>query len=200
MNRMRFRIILSFALMVALALTAAPAVVRALDNGQCFDCHGDEGIMSWSRDEMASNVKEGGPPKVVRDIGLFPDTTLHVDPDKYKASVHADLSCTDCHADIKDVPHTARLKPVDCSGCHSKIAAAYAKSNHVVAFGGKPIPDPPRCVDCHGAHAVPRQRHPGGQAGAEHPGSAQTLPAAEHGHRPLLPEQLLRQLAAGGYG
>src|SRR5512146_119258 len=115
-----------------LCLAAAPAVTWALDNGQCFDCHGDAGITTWSKDDLASNVKEGGPPKVARDIGLFPDITLHVDPDKYKASVHADLSCTDCHGDISALPHLARLKPVDCSGCHSEVAAVYAKSRHMV--------------------------------------------------------------------
>ena len=81
--------------------------------------------------------------------------SLHVDPGAYKASVHGDLSCTDCHGDIKDLPHKASLARVDCSGCHSKAAAVYAKSIHVLSFGGKRVPNPPCCVDCHGAHAVP---------------------------------------------
>jgi len=63
--------------------------------------------------------------------------SLHVDSAAYKASVHADVSCTDCHADIKDLPHPARLKRVDCSGCHSEVAAVYAKSRHVVAADRK---------------------------------------------------------------
>ena len=82
--------------------------------------------------------------------------SLHVDSAAYKASVHADVSCTDCHADIKDLPHPARLKRVDCSGCHSEVAAVYAKSRHVVAADRKPVVNGPTCADCHGAHAVPK--------------------------------------------
>ena len=142
-----------FAVTILLLLTGAAS---ALDNGQCLDCHGDQGIVGWSSGEKASNVAPGGPKVQPHFVGNFPGMSLYVDPGAYKGSVHADLSCTDCHADLKDLPHTARLKRVDCSGCHSKEAATYAKSNHVVSFGGKPINDPPRCVDCHGAHAVPK--------------------------------------------
>jgi cytochrome b subunit of formate dehydrogenase len=135
-------------------LLLLPGTALGLDNGQCFDCHGDRGILEWSPAEKASNVTPGGPPEPPHVGGHFPGTSLFVDAEAYKLSVHADLSCTDCHSDLKDLPHTARLKRVDCSGCHPKIAATYAKSNHVVSFGGKPIPDPPRCSDCHGAHAI----------------------------------------------
>jgi cytochrome b subunit of formate dehydrogenase len=131
-----------------------PGTALGLDNGQCYDCHGDRGILEWSSAEKASNVTQGGPPASPHIGGIFPGMSLYVDPDAYKVSVHADLSCTDCHADLKDVPHPARLKRVDCSGCHSEVAATYAKSNHSVSFGGKAIVDPPRCVDCHGAHAI----------------------------------------------
>jgi len=142
-----------FALTTLLLL---PGAASALDNGQCFDCHGDQGILGWSPAEKASNVDPGGQKARHHFAGNFPGMSLYVDAEAYKVSVHADLSCTDCHADLKNLPHTARLKLVDCSGCHSKEAAIYAKSNHVVSFGGKPIDDPPRCVDCHGAHAVPK--------------------------------------------
>jgi len=142
---------------LASAILLLPAgAASALDNGQCLDCHGDRGILDWSSEEKASNVVPGGPEAKPHFVDPFPGISLYVDPDAYKISVHADLSCTDCHADLKDLPHTASLKLVDCSGCHSGEAAAYAKSNHVVSFGGKPIDDPPRCVDCHGAHAVPK--------------------------------------------
>jgi cytochrome b subunit of formate dehydrogenase len=133
-----------------------PGTALGLDNGQCYDCHGDRGILEWSAAEKASNVTPGGPPAQPHIGGIFPGMSLFVDPEAYKLSVHADLSCTDCHGDLKDLPHPARLKPVDCSGCHPQVAATYAKSNHVVSFGGKPIVDPPRCVDCHGAHAIPK--------------------------------------------
>jgi cytochrome b subunit of formate dehydrogenase/ssDNA-binding Zn-finger/Zn-ribbon topoisomerase 1 len=141
-------------ILFAAAAVLLPSSSWALDNGQCFDCHGDSGILKWSKEEMAGNVKEGGPKAAPRLYPPLPDVALHVDPALYKASVHADLSCTDCHADIQDLPHTARLKPVDCSGCHGNVVAVYAKSRHVLGHDRKPLAQGPRCVDCHGAHAI----------------------------------------------
>jgi cytochrome b subunit of formate dehydrogenase len=129
---------------------------RAIDSGQCFDCHGDRGIVSWSPQEKASNVTPGGAKAPDSPFGKFPGMSLHVDAARYKASVHADLSCADCHGDIKELPHAARLRKVDCSGCHSEVAATYSKSRHVVTLGRKPVVNGPSCVDCHGAHEVPR--------------------------------------------
>ena len=109
-----------------LALTILPlfaGAAFALDNGQCLDCHGDPGILGWSPAEKAVNVMPGGPKRLDRPFGKFPGMSLHVDPGPYKMSVHADVSCTDCHAEIKALPHTARLKRVDCSGCHSEATA-----------------------------------------------------------------------------
>ena len=133
-----------------------PSAAVALDNGQCFDCHGDSGILTWSAQEKAGNVKPGGAEKPHRNVPPFPGISLHVDSGLYKASVHADLSCTDCHGDIKDLPHSARLASVDCSGCHSKAAADFKKSRHVVVHGKGPSGNTPRCADCHGAHAIPK--------------------------------------------
>ncbi|PJB30620.1 MAG: hypothetical protein CO109_14470, partial [Deltaproteobacteria bacterium CG_4_9_14_3_um_filter_65_9] len=145
-------------LMAALVLTIFPlfdGVAFALDNGECLDCHGDPAILGWSPAEKASNVTPAGTKRADSLFGKFPGMSLHVAPGPYKMSVHADVSCTDCHADIKDLPHPARLKRVDCSGCHSEVAAVYAKSRHAVAADRKPVVNGPGCVDCHGAHAAP---------------------------------------------
>jgi len=142
---------------MVLALYLLPGTARAIDNGQCFDCHGDRGIASWSPQEKASNVTPGGQKAPEAPFGKFPGMSLYVDGAKYKASVHADLSCTDCHGDIKVLPHPARLKRVDCAGCHSEVAATYAKSRHIVTVLRKPVANGPACVDCHGAHDVPKR-------------------------------------------
>src|SRR5659263_408433 len=126
----------------------------ALDNGQCLDCHGDSAILGWSPAEKASNVTPGGAKRLDSPFGKFPGMSLHVDSAAYKASVHADVSCTDCHADIKTLPHTARLKRVDCSGSHSEVTAAYSKSRHVVAADRKPVVNGPTCADCHAAEKL----------------------------------------------
>jgi len=141
----------------ALGILLFPCAAAAIDNGQCFDCHGDRGILGWSAAEKASNVTPGGAKDSGDPFGKFPGMSPYVDPASYKASVHTDVSCTDCHSDIKDLPHPARLKSVDCSGCHSEVAAAYAKSRHTVTLDRKPVSRAPRCVDCHGAHAVSRR-------------------------------------------
>src|SRR5512141_1752204 len=117
--------------MAILPLMAGAA--SALDNGQCLDCHGDPAILGWSPAEKASNVTPGGVTRAESAFGKCPGMSLHVDSEAFKASVHADVSCTDCHADLKSLPHPARLRRGDCSGCHAEVAAVYAKSRHVVA-------------------------------------------------------------------
>ena len=152
----RIRMAGRIAAAAAILLVGTPAASRALENGDCLDCHGDSGILSWSNEERASNVTPGGPETPERVAAPFPGIILYVDPEKYKTSVHADLSCTDCHADVKGLPHTARLNAVDCSGCHSEAAAVYAKSRHVVGRKKMAGIEAPRCSDCHGAHAISR--------------------------------------------
>lgn len=63
-------------------------------------------------------------------------------------SVHASAQCTDCHADVKDVPHATPLKKVDCGSCHPDADAAWAASLHRTprAAGAKGA----TCADCHG--------------------------------------------------
>lgn len=145
--------------MLALLAGFSPPGVRsalALENGECFGCHGDREILSWSPEERASNVTPGGEKEPVRDVEPFPGISLHVDPGAYRASVHADLGCTDCHEDVRELPHKARLKPVDCSGCHGQEAAIFAKSRHAAGLSGRAARYAPRCSDCHGAHAIPK--------------------------------------------
>jgi cytochrome b subunit of formate dehydrogenase/5-methylcytosine-specific restriction endonuclease McrA len=138
------------------ALPPAARSSFALGDGECLDCHGDSGILTWSPEDRASTVVAGGVERLPRAVGPFPGISLHVDYAAYKASVHADLSCTDCHADIAELPHRERVEPVDCSACHAEIAAVYERSLHVVSRRHTVGLDSPHCSDCHGAHAIPR--------------------------------------------
>jgi len=128
----------------------------ALENGECFDCHGDREILSWSPEDRASNVISGGEKAPPRDVGPFPGISLYVDPDAYGTTVHADLDCSDCHEDILELPHRAHLKPVECSGCHGEAAKVFAKSRHAKSSNPRAARYAPRCSDCHGAHAIPK--------------------------------------------
>jgi hypothetical protein len=77
-----------------------------------------------------------------------------------KASPHAGLDCTSCHADVKEVPHPEKLAPVDCGGCHGEEQKQYSASVHGrKAAGGDSAP--PGCKACHGTHDILRPSSPG---------------------------------------
>ena len=110
------------------------AAEQKAGNDDCLMCHG----------EKSMTVKRGG-----RTVSLF------VDQKKFGGSVHAALSCTNCHADLegKELPHSTPLAKVNCGTCHSDEAQQHAKSLHgkAVARGDSLAP---RCVNCHGNHDI----------------------------------------------
>jgi cytochrome b subunit of formate dehydrogenase len=82
--------------------------------------------------------------------------SLYINIDKYTKSVHGDLECVYCHADLEgfeDFPHDENLETVDCGLCHDDIAEVYNNSLHgkEAARGVKLAP---RCWDCHGKHDI----------------------------------------------
>ena len=85
--------------LTSVALTLAlPA--RAMDNADCFVCHGDK------------------------------DGTKFIHEEKFTGSIHAKLLCTACHTEIKELPHEEKLKPVSCAQCHRIETDIYLKSDH----------------------------------------------------------------------
>lgn len=135
---------------VALCLLFLPVASFAASNSDCFGCHTEKEMTA----EDAS-LKEGGPAKPQRDVArnqLIP--RFQVTEEAFNASVHGKLSCTDCHKDIKDLPHTKALAPVNCAGCHADAADKVSKSRHVVLHNKTNPANAPRCADCHGAHDI----------------------------------------------
>ncbi len=124
--RIRLFLILGCALLLATA-TAAP------ENGECFDCH----------DAIAS-----GPP-AAKTPGMAPAVAIGL----LKGSVHRDLACVSCHADIEDIPHADSLAPAQCASCHESMANEYAASIHGVShqLGSSGAAG---CADCHGSHDI----------------------------------------------
>jgi len=116
----------------ALAARAAAAPLPpAPANDDCLACHGD------------ADAK--------RDDGR----SLYVPAKRFAASVHAALSCTDCHRDLShaELPHPEKLAPVACASCHPDPVAEYGKSVHAEARqAGKTLAA--TCVDCHGTHDI----------------------------------------------
>lgn len=73
-----------------------------------------------------------------------------------KASAHAGLSCTTCHAGINAFPHPKNTVLPKCSQCHAKQASQWARSIHGLQFtsGNTAAPN---CQVCHGdAHQLQR--------------------------------------------
>ncbi len=75
------------------------------------------------------------------------------DPQVLAHSVHAKLECTDCHSDINTVPHPHKLEPVDCSGCHRRVAHQLRLGAHAPPKNGAKS-RAPSCASCHGSHDV----------------------------------------------
>ena len=76
---------------------------------------------------------------------------------RFEKSVHAKLSCLDCHTGVKELLHEGNLPPPTCTGCHDarpaheKAQKDYAGSIHGMShkMGASGAAN---CWDCHGSH------------------------------------------------
>jgi cytochrome b subunit of formate dehydrogenase len=68
---------------------------------------------------------------------------ISIRPDKHSASAHGILACRDCHTNIKDFPHPAKIKKVGCATCHGEQSKDVPGSIHAV-LGDQ------ACSSCHG--------------------------------------------------
>jgi cytochrome b subunit of formate dehydrogenase len=116
-------------LLAAVLLLAGAAWGQKLTNADCLACHGDNTL---SKDEKGKQV------------------SLYVDDKKFQGSVHSVFGCTDCHSDVKAVPHEATPAKPACASCHADQQAAYDKGYHAAALK-KGDTRAARCVDCHGS-------------------------------------------------
>lgn len=78
-----------------------------------------------------------------KDLKSDSGRSVFVDEAKHNAGAHSVLNCADCHANIKEFPHPARIARVDCSKCHADQVAAVPKSVHSLL--GAEV-----CSSCHG--------------------------------------------------
>jgi predicted CXXCH cytochrome family protein len=108
--------------LIGLTLCIAPACVAA--QSECLACHADKTMQ---------------------------DSTGHsisVDGEKFGASIHGSLQCSNCHADIKEYPHPDHIAKVDCKACHADEGSKLASSVH---SSSREHP----CTSCHGnAHEI----------------------------------------------
>jgi hypothetical protein len=144
-------------------------------NDSCLGCHP---VVQAEPAEPAPGAPPDAPQLPPEDACLTchsnPDLTMtlpsgeemeiFVEGQELAGSVHAQLTCTDCHRDISAFPHrplqveTRReytLTQSDlCHRCHFEQATRTLDSIH---FGilGEQLPSAPVCTDCHGYHDVP---------------------------------------------
>jgi nitrate/TMAO reductase-like tetraheme cytochrome c subunit len=124
-------VVLTCVSLVPAAARAAATAPPAPTNDDCLACH----------DDATATASDG------RSISVAAKT--------FGDSVHAPLSCTDCHADLAhaEFPHPEKLAKVDCSSCHADPVAAYGKSVHAEARkAGNTVAA--TCTDCHGKHDI----------------------------------------------
>jgi predicted CXXCH cytochrome family protein len=109
----------------------------AAANEDCLACHGD------------------------KDLKTAAGKSLFVDVERFAGSIHgqAEIACTECHADLKNVedfPHAEKLRPVVCAVCHEKEDAQVKTSIHMQPHRAE-NPIIVTCADCHGTHDIRRK-------------------------------------------
>lgn len=122
------------------------------DNATCLTCHRQEGLhLTFPTGEVLP---------VTMDEGVL------------QSSVHAELSCQECHTDIVGYPHGEL--PADsfrdlqvfysqsCANCHDQQAMQEVDSIHA-QLRAAGVSEAAVCADCHGSHSVQpisREKHP----------------------------------------
>lgn len=128
---------------------AQRAQQEELANQSCFDCHNPD-ILKMSKEDLLDQVVVEGKPQPPRQMPpfVFGELNLAINPGKFSAALHAEITCVTCHNQINELPHNQRLKKVDCKECHEEFVANVEASAH----GEKPGRKAPGCIGCHDVH------------------------------------------------
>jgi formate dehydrogenase gamma subunit len=121
---------------ILLLLIAGVASSRASTNDDCLACHSDPALTMERKGRTVP---------------------LRVDARALAGSPHQGLACVDCHQgfDAGNVPHKARITPVDCLDCHADASTKHPfhSTGTVAALEAKGPPGA-SCKQCHGTHEV----------------------------------------------
>ncbi len=145
------------ALMVVVAgLAAIPA--RASE--ECLACHAPETELTNARGKRITTAM--GP---------------------LRASVHAGISCVDCHAGASEYPHDAKSAAASCLTCHPGATEHVEASVHA-SLGRAGASE--TCIACHGGHTVRKPAAAGSQLCATcHEAAVKEFRASIHGQAGL---------------
>ena len=140
-------------LLLILFLGVPPGAAQVSDE-DCLSCHGDSGIDTLDPADLADMV-EAVEPDVGRDPAriLWRARTLFASSDDFAGTPHEGMACTDCHADVEEIPHKARLEPAACGLCHDTAQEELSAGIHGVRLAAG-VAEAPRCGDCHGVHRI----------------------------------------------
>lgn len=133
----------------------------------CTNCHGSHAVMRVSGKSSFTTEEQYcmkcHDRSAVMHFGNGETAALKVDPSLLRISVHAKLSCSDCHYSYSSTDHPRRqfrtrrdftLASSDsCRRCHfDKYTKTMESIHYTVLREGKL--NAPVCTDCHGAHEV----------------------------------------------
>ncbi len=167
---MNIKVVWSIVGICALILSTA-CTLQAQSRAECLACHGDSSL---------SKEKDG------KQVSLYADESL------LNASPHKKLVCVACHTgfDPNNVPHKAKIEPVNCVSCHAADVVKHAFHPQLIqAVANHQEPDV-SCKDCHGTHNVVSPKVPGSKfnggnlvqaCGECHSDVADDFKASEHG-------------------
>lgn len=99
-----------------------------IQNSDCFACHNDATLATSPQGKQVS---------------------LFIPEKTFQHSAHGVLNCTDCHTDIKSIPHEPVYSKPSCGTCHADEESAYTKSVHGQARLHGNV-RAAACIDCHG--------------------------------------------------
>lgn len=119
-------------------------IIIAQTKESCLVCHADNALT------MEKNGKT---------VSLFAKEEI------LNKSPHAKLSCVSCHAgfDPENIPHVAKIQPVQCRSCHKDAPAKHAFHATARSSGADPSA---LCKECHGTHDIVSPKVPGSKLAA----------------------------------
>lgn len=160
--------LLAACVFVVCAACWAPAIAAQSppdesQNTPCLNCHRKKEIGQIGLDERLKTVAPeppGSNEAAVPAEAKGPRPGLYVPVDALATSVHAKLSCVDCHPQAAATPHARNLGETTCgSNCHPKSIADYQQGSHAQALA-RGYTRAPTCASCHGGHDIRRRTDP----------------------------------------
>ncbi len=73
--------------------------------------------------------------------------------DSLNFSVHSLFTCSDCHREVKKIPHPEKLPSPECGLCHKSEYTEHLESIHGRAIKEE-IKEAAHCYNCHGNHGI----------------------------------------------